>query len=268
MQKLNINDYTVSGFRNWFISYVKSFHSPDPAIQHGFSIKKKHSLQVCKEILNLGSLLGLHLEELCIAETAALFHDIGRFEQYKIYGTFADSTSENHAELSIKILRENRVLDKLERIPRDLIIKSILYHNRIQLPEAEDGTVIFFSRLLRDADKLDIFRVVIENYQRSDSERIAAIGLDLPDTPEISDAVLDSLLAGHQINSRDLRTMNDAKLLLMGWVYDINFKQTFQIIRDRGYLEIIKNTLPVSQRINDAYIKITSVLERKIAEAL
>lgn len=166
-----MNNDTVSGFHHWFVGYVKSFQSPDPAIQYGFSIKKEHSLRVCKEILNLGSLLGLHSEELRIAETAALFHDIGRFEQYKGYGTFADSKSENHAELSIKILREKCVLDKLERIPRDLIIKSILYHNRIVLPEAQDDTVIFFSRLLRDADKLDIFRVVIENYQRGNSRQ-------------------------------------------------------------------------------------------------
>jgi putative nucleotidyltransferase with HDIG domain len=268
MIKYNINDDTVSGFRHWFISYTKSFQSPNPAIQHGFSIKKEHSLRVCKEILNLGSLLGLHPEELRIAETAALFHDIGRFEQYKKYGTFADGASENHAELSIKILREKCVLDKLARIPKDLIIKSILYHNRIQLPDAEDDAVIFFGRLLRDADKLDIFRVVIENYQKSDSERVAAVGLDLPDRPEISDVVLNSLLACRQVSGGDLRTLNDAKLLLVGWIYDLNFPPTFQAIRDRGYLEIIRNTLPVSRGINDAFIRITDFLERKIAQAL
>jgi hypothetical protein len=34
------------------------------------------------------SILGQNLEELYFAEATALFHDIGRFEQYKRYGTF------------------------------------------------------------------------------------------------------------------------------------------------------------------------------------
>jgi putative nucleotidyltransferase with HDIG domain len=267
MQTFDIGEDTVSGFRNWFISYVKFFQSSDPIMNHSFAVKKEHSLRVCKEILNLGGLLGLHLEELCIAETAALFHDIGRFEQYRRFRTFADGRSENHAELGIKILRGDYVLDALERVPRDLIIKPILYHNRLSIPENETKPCLLFSRLLRDADKLDILNIVTEYYQRSGSERSAAIELELPDTPHVSESVLKNLRAGRLVSSEDLKSLNDFKLLQLGWVYDINFKPTFQIISDRGYLKAIRDVLPPSKDIDDVFSMITEYLETKIFKA-
>lgn len=267
MQTFSIGEDTVSGFRSWFIRYVKSFQSSDPVMNRSFALKKEHTLRVCKEILNLGGLLGLHLEEGFIAETAALFHDIGRFEQYKRFRTFADSRSENHAELGIKVLKEDHVLDALERVPRDLIIKSILYHNRLSIPENETEACLLFSRLLRDADKLDILHIVTEYYQRSGSERSAAIELDLPETSDVSESVLNNLRTGRLVSSKDLKSVNDFKLLQLGWVYDINFKPTFQIISDRGYFTAIRNVLPPSKDIDEVFSMITEYLEKKIYKA-
>ena len=56
-------------------------------------------MQVCKEILNIGEQIELNNDELRLSEVIALFHDIGRFEQYAHYKTFVDRKSENHAEL-------------------------------------------------------------------------------------------------------------------------------------------------------------------------
>ena len=43
-----------------------------------------------------------------IAEAVALLHDVGRFEQYKRYGTFNDRKSVNHAALGVEIMKKNR----------------------------------------------------------------------------------------------------------------------------------------------------------------
>jgi len=47
--------------------------------------------------------------------------------------------------------------------------------------------------------------------------------------------------------------VNGIKLLQAGWVYDINFKPTLYIIRERRYLEMIREALPESPEINEIF---------------
>jgi hypothetical protein len=65
------------------------------------------------------------------------------------------------------------------------------------------------------------------------------------------------------ISMQQLRSLNDFKLLQMGWVYDINCQPTFQMIYERGYLKKIRDTLPASERIDHIYSKLMSYLNEK-----
>ena len=61
----------------------------------------------------------------------------------------------------------------------------------------------------------------------------------------------------------DVKTLNDFKLLQIGWVYDINFPRTFQIVRENGYLEMIRDALPeTSVRVAEIYQQARTHLER------
>ena len=42
----------------------------------------------------------------------------------------------------------------------------------------------------------------------------------------------------------DIKSLNDFKLLQMGWIYDVNFRRAFQIAKERRYLEKIRRALP------------------------
>ena len=114
-------------------------------------------------------------------------------------------------------------------------------------------------KLLRDADKVDIWRVVTDYYRDARHERNQTIELNLPDTPSISDAVCRSLMKGNIVKMADLETLNDFKLLQIGWIYDVNFHRTFQIVQERGYLEKIRQALPSGS------IRIKAVYERALA---
>ena len=48
------------------------------------------------------------MKDLLLAKTAALFHDIGRFPQWKHYSTFVDSVSEDHALLGLEVLSRHK----------------------------------------------------------------------------------------------------------------------------------------------------------------
>ena len=75
-------------------------------------------------------------KDLRLAEAIALFHDVGRFEQYARYHTFVDRRSADHAWLGVEILRKEGELDGSTR---DLILRTVSYHNRMDLPR--DGTL-------------------------------------------------------------------------------------------------------------------------------
>ncbi|MEN6376317.1 MAG: HD domain-containing protein [Smithella sp.] len=250
--------------REWFSQYVKSFYCSDTIIQKALVLKQEHTLKVCKEILNIGRKLDLSQNNLMIAEVMALFHDIGRFEQFIHYRTFVDKKSENHGELGVKILQQQKVLAALEEDTRELILKAILYHNRLLIPEDESPICIYFSRLLRDADKLDIFDLFSTYYYLDSSEKSSAVELDLPDVPEISEKVLHSLRQGSMVGIQHLRSVNDFKLLQMGWIYDINYPPTLRMIYERGYLQKIKDTLPSTEEIDSIYSSLMSYLQEKI----
>ena len=262
-----INQETVSTLKTWFSDYVETFRSGDQEQDRNIDLKDEHTRRVCTEILDIGRSLRLNLEDLFLAELTALFHDVGRFEQYAHYGTFSDRKSEDHAKLGVKILRKYDVLKGLDPSTRELILKVISYHNRVEIPEGETEACVFFAKLLRDADKLDIWRVVTDYYRQVDGLRNGTIELGLPDGPEISDEVCADLKAGKIVRMRSMKTLNDFKLLQMAWIYDVNFPRTFEILRERGYMEMIRDALPQSEKVAEMYATIRSYLEERIRQS-
>lgn len=239
--------------KKWFTDYVSMFHYDEHQKQQIIDMKIWHTRRVGSEISALGTKLGLNDNELRLAEIIAMLHDVGRFEQYARYHTFVDGRSENHAELGVSILQGAGILDKCDNATRDLIVRSIRYHNRATLPSEESEECLFFSRLIRDADKLDILKVVTEYYSRVEKTRNRAIELDLPDTPGFSEPVCNDLLNRGIVNIEHVNNLNDFKLLQIGWVFDINFQPTLDAVRERRYLEIIRQVLPQSDRINRVF---------------
>jgi hypothetical protein len=250
----------------WFQEYIHQFSSDDPIVQKSMDLKAEHTRRVCEAIGDIGRSLGLSKEDLCLAEASGLLHDIGRFEQFRQYRTFADYRSENHAVLGAKVIQANRVLDGLEPAAADLIVRVVEYHNLAALPVGEEERCLFFLKLLRDADKVDIWRVVTEYYQSAGNNRNQTIELDLPDIDRISDPVHEALMSGRLARMGDLKTLHDFKLLQIGWIYDVNFPRTFQIVQEKRYLEKIREALPREcPRITEVYERARAHLERNLS---
>lgn len=263
-----MNEEIVEELETWFASYVQKFKSGNPNWRPNIILKEEHTRRVCREILGIGRKIGLSDKDLRLAKVIALLHDIGRFEQFARYQTFVDLNSVNHALLGVKILKKTGVLNRLDKSLRDLILRVILYHNRFALPKNETVKCLLFAKLLRDADKLDIWRVLTDYYRQEDGKRNAAIELDLPDTPGISSDVYRDLMGGRIVNIRHLKNLNDFKLLQIGWIYDINFVQTLQCVQERGYLEMIRDVLPKSEKIAEIFNVLQTYISEQISLSL
>ncbi len=253
-------------FHSWFRNYVKSFYAKNPETQENIRLKEEHTLRVCKEILRLGKALNLNEDALRLAEIIALFHDIGRFEQFTTYNTFNDQVSENHATLGLKVLKATNVLGGLTKAEQTIVYNAIKYHNVRKVPGSADKISELHSKLIRDADKLDIWHVVTNYYTERHRHRNPALELELPDTPEYSLCFIDDILNNRVSNSHDLKTFNDMKLLQLGWIFDINFTPTFFYIRERRIIEKIITALPDTEDIRKIQTHLNDYLEKRISE--
>jgi len=245
--------------KTWFAGYAAGYYRYDPNNNRAIRLKEEHTERVCRNILMLGREINLSEQEMLIAETVALFHDVGRFKQYAEYGTFKDMASENHARLGIREMSLHRVLSACTKDEKRIVSRAIAYHNAVMLPSEGD----VFMRLIRDADKLDIWKVVTNYYAERDRQRNVAIELDLPDTPVCSQNVIDLLNSRRFIRMRDLKTLDDFKLMQIGWAFDLNFAPSFRELKRLRYIEEIEATLPKSEAISEAVKKVMDYVESK-----
>lgn len=259
-----MNEKNVQYLKDWFFHYVQKFKQGDINFQENITLKENHTMRVCKEIVDIGKQIGLNNDELRLAEVIALFHDIGRFEQYAYYRTFVDNKSVNHAELGVQILKDNKVLVALDESKQSLILRTISYHNRASLPKNETDACLMYTKLLRDADKLDIWRVVTDYYNQKNGKQNAALELDLPNTSGVSEAVCQDIINSRIVDIKHLKNLNDFKLLQMGWVFDINFDATFHCVQSRRYMEMIGDALPKSKDIQDVIGIIQLYLRKQV----
>jgi hypothetical protein len=247
-----MNREELSLLKKWFADYCASFTTSVREDQENIAVKQHHTEEVCKNTLVIGRSLGLNEENQLIAEAIGLLHDVGRFPQYQRHKTFDDSISVNHATLGAQVILEKNVLRTLPKDQRDLIVHAVTLHNVYSLPGKLDDRTILFVKQIRDADKLDIWRVFVDYFNRDHGSRATAVGLGLPDLPDYSPGILACLARGELANKSDLRTLNDFKLLQLTWLYDLNFVSSLQVVLERGYIDKLARVLPDVREINDA----------------
>jgi putative nucleotidyltransferase with HDIG domain len=247
-----MNRADVDVFKNWFATYVAGFRTGDPVKDRTIALKEAHTRRVCKEIIMIARSLELSPHDLILAETIALFHDVGRFRQYREFGTFNDAASRNHAELGLEELAEHQVLNGCAAEERKRIRRAIRCHNVRVLSEERDEQVVFFARLVRDADKLDIWRVFVDYYEGRYSDVDSTVVWGLPDEQSCSSKITDALLAQEMADTKHMATLNDFKLLQISWIFDVNFIPTFCAVRRRRYIDKIAATLPRTDIVQKA----------------
>ena len=258
----------LDNFRCWFDSYTQRFFCEDEYVNAHLRLKQEHTRRTCEEILYLAERLALDESQKRIAEVVALLHDIGRFPQFAEYRTFNDARSVDHARLSVEILRGEGALDALRREERLWVETAIEHHSRRSLPAGLNGQAMLFAKLIRDADKLDIFRVVVELHQRrrEDPDEFS-FETDLPEEPEVSPEVIETVMNEQLVEYRKLRTLNDMRLCQIGWVYDMNFAAALERLRERGHLDTLFAYLPQTADVTNIREKIRGYVEARLEDA-
>jgi HD superfamily phosphohydrolase YqeK len=251
----------------WFGDYVQRFYSQagDEYLNNNLRLKETHTHRVCGETRLLADALKLNDNDARIAETIALLHDIGRFEQFKKYRTYKDATSEDHSTIGLRVMKEERVLEDYDPQERIRIERAVEYHNKKVLPEGLDEQTELFSKIIRDADKLDIYYLIIENLKRYYANPCTfKLEMEFPDNPRCSPDMLAAVEQGRLIDYTMLRTLSDAILLQIGWVYDIYFDATLRRIVEKRFLEQYISWLPDTDEVKRATDAVMRYVEKRL----
>ncbi len=237
----------------------------EPGDGFAYRLKIEHTGRVRAIAADIASASGVSERVHLAARIAAVLHDVGRFPQYKQYRTFRDAESANHAGLSVRHALREDMLDSVPRDIRRMVLGAVFLHNVLTLPSTLPADTLAVARILRDSDKLDIYRVMINHFSQESPEH-PEVALHLkPHPTAYSQAVLDGLLRGETGDYRNIVWVNDFKLMVAGWLYDLNFRHSCQLLKERGYLDFIFNTLPKDPPLVTLRQRIMDDLARKLS---
>ena len=213
-----------------FQNYVAAYNPSDPKIR----LKIDHTYRVAALCREIASSVGADKD---LAWLCGMLHDIGRFEQVRRYNTFVDAQSIDHAELSCTLLFTDGLLEnfvpELPAAERNLLEKAVACHSLYRLPSDLTSEELTYCRILRDADKIDIFRV---NCDTPPEEIYNVSTEDLTQSP-VTEAVKDCFLR-HTAVQRDLRrTAVDFLVGHICLVFELEYPVSRQIAKNQGYVE-------------------------------
>ncbi|MDD5597643.1 MAG: HD domain-containing protein [Victivallaceae bacterium] len=260
---MNYTRELLNDFEQAFSTYTDGFLSGKAEFDKNVLLKTEHSLLVQQECRYLAEAENFSPRLAILVETAGLFHDIGRFEQIRRYNTFVDSRSIDHGDFGYEVLLKNNMLSPLPENDRNIILAGIKFHNKRQLAPHLEAETLLTVRAVRDADKLDIMRVMLNEYSRSELD--PAVILHLEESDAVSPPVLAHLEKGENPNIADFRTLTDFKLAQLAWIYDLNFTHSLLEFKKRRIYERIAELLPDTPQINMLSRKMFDYLENKTA---
>jgi len=258
-----MNDRIKYAF-DFFETWLNSFSGLTDMQQQNFQIKKEHSFRVAEIERELAKALKLSADDIESLYVAGLLHDIGRFKQLIEYNTFNDDKSVDHAEYSVQIIKEADVLSSFDDTTSELILQSIRLHNKFEIPRKLSGRDLLYINLLRDADKLDILKVLTDYYTDKNREPNHTLTWELPKGIQVTPAIAQDILDEKLVSKSKVKSEIDIKVLQMSWVYDLNFRPSFEILFKNRYLEKIYNTLPKNDLIIKLYTKVKVFAENRL----
>jgi len=259
-----ISQETLEQFREEYNQILSSVETKGFTEQQAFEQWKTHNEKVVENSLLLGQALDMEDGEMRMAEILALFHDIARFREVSSSPYFSKLTETGHAEAGAELLSLLPPFKELEAAKQEILQKVTVFHNKPELPKRENEFVVYYLKLLRDADKLDTLRLTAEFLTYRDVKVSPADTLHLSKSPAISDNICKAIINDMMPKKEDMVTYNDYVLLQLSWVFELTYRKTYLLLNQRGYVKRLYDALPKNDNIIDIYRKARIHIENQL----
>ena len=206
-----------------FDKYVSDFDFKVDGIEY----KYYHSYRVQKYSEKISEMLNLGLKDKKLASDIGLLHDIGRFHQLEKYNSFCDKKFD-HADYGAKILFEDNLILNydINKCDYEIVKKAIRNHNKYQIEDGLNERELFFAKLVRDADKIDILNAF-------SSIRVLEI---CECDEEISPSVREEFFNNITVRNVNVKNKNDKIISMLAFLFDINFEVSYRIIKEEDFI--------------------------------
>lgn len=205
-----------------FLRFVDPYRAYGEKIQ----VKVDHTLRVKDLCADIARSIDLDTADVELATACGLLHDVGRFEQWRVYGTYNDSKSADHGDLGSEFLEGHDLIRAYSEADRITILNAVRYHNKFQLPDVLNARDRLFANITRDADKLDILYSYGEGILTSRSKDTA-----------MSEAVFKAVLDKRCVRNQELVTKADGIAVHLALVFDLRFERSFEVLREHGSVD-------------------------------
>lgn len=246
-----------------FSEYVKPYDITNPRIE----LKIKHTFRTVEVAKRIAEDLKLNEEQTLLAQLIALLHDIGRFEQVRIYNTFKDKDSIDHAELGVKILFEDGLIRNFieDRKYDDIIYKAVKNHNKFKIQEGLTNEELLQARIIRDADKTDIYRVFVEDIEENrntlyDYKEVAK--------QTVTYKIMKNFIEYKQSNKDEFVNEIDNYINMISHLFDYNFLPGLKIVKENKYIERTMKPICICEDTKEQMEKIIKIANEYINERI
>ena len=240
---------------NAFAEYVRNYDPSDEKIK----LKIDHTYRVAGLCQRIAESLGLSEPDVDIAWLLGMLHDIGRFEQIRRFGTFNDVQSVDHAEFGADLLFKEGLIRKFaegyyeecelaepENQEDEQIIKNnehhnkdtgllemaIRQHNKYRVKEDLTERQRMFCDILRDADKVDIFKVNAD----IPMEIIYDVTTEELKNGSITKEVLESFYRKETVLKSVRRSAVDHIVGHISLLFELVYKESYRQAKEQGYV--------------------------------
>lgn len=198
---------------------------------------------------------------------SGLLHDIGRFEQVRIYDTFRDKDSVDHANLGVKILFEDDVIRKFieETTYDNIIYEAIKNHNKFKIEDGLTQEELLHAKIIRDADKTDIFAAFVEDIEEG---RNVLYNYEKVSKQILTPKVMNDFMQYKQSN-RDYFTIEiDHYINIISFIFDYNFMTGLKIIKENNYIERTMKPICICEDTKEQMQMIINIANKYINERI
>lgn len=240
---------------NTFAEYVRNYDPLDEKIK----LKIDHTYRVAGMCQRIAESLGLSEPDVDIAWLLGMLHDIGRFEQIRRFGTFNDAQSVDHAEFGADLLFKEGLIRKFaegyyeecelarsgneeaEQIIKNnehhnkdtgLLEMAIRQHNKYRVKEDLTERQRMFCDILRDADKVDIFKVNAD----IPMEIIYDVTTEELKNGVITKEVLESFYKKETVLKSVRKSAVDHIVGHISLLFELVYKESYRQAKEQGYV--------------------------------
>lgn len=246
--------------RETFLEYTDQYDRNDPNIL----LKIIHTEKVAENSERIARSLGMTEEEVQIAWEIGMMHDIGRFEQLRKYHTFNDAISIDHASYGADLLFQEGLIERfgIDAENYDLIEKAVRFHSMYRIPEDLSEEELRFCKILRDADKIDIYRANYETgvhvvYNVTEQEF-----LESTITPEVYEVFLEERTIPRAVK----QTVADNLIGHIALSYELEYPISRIMVKEQGFYEKLLQTTFRNEQTNSIMEKVRAKMDEWFRE--